>query len=155
MAAESIETDEVIKSLSGKILRYPTRYTIQLSETKHVEIKNGAEFLNHSCEPNACIMVDEKTDCITIRALKPILVESDICFNYNTTEWDMEESFLCQCEKCRTKSERTLVQGAKHLAWENVVDILPHATPIILRKLTQKWGAAVIAEKVRVPGTHH
>jgi len=71
----------------------PTRYTIQVSETEHVEDIGVFKNLNHSCDPS--VHVDTSTlTAHTLRALEP---GDELTFFYPSTEWDMAEPFDCGC----------------------------------------------------------
>lgn len=87
----------------------PSYLTVQLSETEHVELfPEYLECINHSCEPN-CFF---DTTTLQLIALKPIKVADELGFFYPSAEWDMDQSFTCNCG---TKSCVGTVKGAKYL----------------------------------------
>jgi hypothetical protein len=102
-ASEAIMQDSVIFYLKGAISTQPTQYTIQLGHRRHlnfptIRMSNDNldycwQYLNHSCEPNGYINVEE----LTVRALKDIAPEEEITFNYLTTESEMAVPFNCIC----------------------------------------------------------
>ncbi|KAG9407983.1 hypothetical protein AC1031_021220 [Aphanomyces cochlioides] len=72
IAARDIAKDEIIGTTHGTIYSAPTRFTIQMSDTKHVEIFGGMEYANHSCNPNALFIMSETDPVVTLVAIKPI-----------------------------------------------------------------------------------
>lgn len=87
----------------------PSYLTVQLSETEHVELfPEYLECINHSCEPN-CFF---DTSSLQLVALRPISVGDELGFFYPSAEWDMDQSFACNCG---TKNCVGTVKGAKYL----------------------------------------
>lgn len=87
----------------------PSYLTVQLSETEHVELfPEYLECINHSCEPN-CFF---DTSSLQLVALRPIKVGDELGFFYPSAEWDMDQSFECNCG---TKSCVGIIKGAKYL----------------------------------------
>lgn len=100
-----------------------------------MEFHDGPEYTNHSCDPNAVVRINEVTHALSLVALKPIAANEDITFNYNTTEWDMDEKFECSCGNCQGK--RT-IGGAKYLSRNDRLELLPQFTPAILRHVCRQ-----------------
>jgi hypothetical protein len=125
-AVKPITAGEVLFYLSGEIVDQPTKYTIQLDETRHVLTPNGLwKSMNHACEPN--VRIDTATrEMIAIRDLAP---GEELTFNYNTTEWDMAAPFACGCG---AKLCAGTIRGFKHLTNEQRAAILPYASPFIV-----------------------
>ena len=102
-AREAIMQDSVIFYLKGAITGQPTQYTIQLGHRRHLNFPTIRrsnddfdycwQYLNHSCEPNGYMNIDE----LTVRALKDIAPGEEITFNYLTTESEMAVPFNCIC----------------------------------------------------------
>lgn len=93
--------------------------------------KQIRDFLNHSCEPNVRIDFDVM-GCI---AIKPIKKDTEITFNYLTTEYDLEiknEEFACFCG---SKNCFKIIKGFKHLKKNQQRGLKPILTPYLLRKL--------------------
>ncbi|KAH9120439.1 hypothetical protein LEN26_011100 [Aphanomyces euteiches] len=135
IAARDIAKDEIIGTTRGTIYSAPTRFTIQMSDTKHVEIFGGMEYANHSCNPNASFIMSETDPVVTLVAIKSIAKGQDITFDYNTTEWDMDEKFQCRCGDASCRGH---VHGAKHLNDAQVLELLPHFSSSILRSLLKQ-----------------
>ena len=49
--------------------------------------------LNHGCDPNVAIDVSRRV----IVARRAIAAGDQLRFDYNTTEWELAESFVCNC----------------------------------------------------------
>jgi len=95
-----------------RVLKDAGRYTVQLGEGRHIELApDYLQYTNHSCEPN--VVFD--TAGMRIVALRDIERGEEICFFYPSTEWDMDEGFVCQCgcEGCVGE-----VRGAAYLSEE-------------------------------------
>ncbi|MFZ1257703.1 MAG: SET domain-containing protein-lysine N-methyltransferase [Saprospiraceae bacterium] len=92
----------------------PNRYTVQTGENKHIILSPlYLEYVNHSCEPNCFFDTSEfKFIC-----LSDIKRGEEFTFFYPSTEWDMEESFDCQCLSLKCLGE---IKGAKYLTKEMV-----------------------------------
>ena len=85
----------------------PTRYTVQVGRTRHVEVGPFA-FLNHACSPS--VRID--TDRMLVVAARAIAAGDELTFFYPSTEWEMACPFVCRC------GERDcigLVAGARFL----------------------------------------
>jgi hypothetical protein len=95
---------------NGVMLDHPNMYTIQLSETEHVEVDGHTRFLAHSCEPNSRISINGTN--VRLLALRDIAKGELLTFDYCTTEWDMAAKFTCQCG---AKGCRGNVNGFLHL----------------------------------------
>ncbi|KAF0693607.1 Aste57867_15472 [Aphanomyces stellatus] len=132
IAARDIAVNELIGSARGTIYPTPTRFTIQMAHDKHVEVFGGLEYANHSCNPNASFVMSESDPIVKLVAIKPITKGQDITFDYNTTEWDMDEKFNCQCGDAACRGH---VHGAKHLNNADVLKLLPHFSASNLRRL--------------------
>lgn len=113
----------------------PTRFTIQVDATKHLEFAGGLEYVNHSCEPNARLVVSENTPEVAFVATRDIREGEHLSFDYSTSEWDMDEKFDCRCGSAHCRGH---IGGAKYLKDEHVAAALPLFTPPILRLLLDR-----------------
>ena len=119
IAATKISKRENIIALKGTVQFFPTKYSIQVDENKHlIPFLNGPEdenslwkFLNHSCAPNSYFDLSQ----MTLISLNEINTEEDISFNYCTTEYDMSSPFKCLC---KTNSCYGEIKGFRHLPKE-------------------------------------
>ncbi len=94
---------------SSEILQYPNRYTVQISDDKHIILSPlYLEYINHSCDPN-CFF---DTSQFVLKALKDIQAGEEFNFFYPSTEWEMDEAFECQCH---SKKCLGAIRGAKYL----------------------------------------
>ena len=109
---------ELILKMSGVFRFEPTRYSIQIDRFKHLEVEGkdisrqekgyAWRYLNHSCVPNI------KISGLDVVALENIKAGEEIKFNYNSTEWEMAASFVCDCGNCNGK----WIQGFKYLTYK-------------------------------------
>lgn len=83
---------EALFELTGEILDHPTRTSIQIGKTKHVEDSIGIH-VNHNCLANA--KLNRKT--ATFISLRDIKNGEEITFNYNENEDVLANPFICQC----------------------------------------------------------
>lgn len=126
-AVENIVKDEVLVKFVGKIVSNPSGTSIQVGFNKHLE--KPATYFNHSCNANTYINYDD----LTMRSLRPISPGEEITFNYNSTEYDMKESFKCGCgsENCLK-----IIRGFKHLSKEQQKNI-KHLAPYLDKMINQ------------------
>jgi hypothetical protein len=74
-------------------------------------ITNGAEFTQHSCDPNA--FVDHRSDgSVWLVATRAISPKEVVSFDYNTVEWDMSSPFRCLCGSAACQG---LISGMLHV----------------------------------------
>lgn len=101
-AAEALAAGETILTLTGRRVRRPDLYSVQVGPRTHIAAPDGISwnervaeygwrFLNHSCEPNAYLRGVE------LVARSDIAEGAEVTFDYNTTEWDMSHPFACRC----------------------------------------------------------
>lgn len=103
---------EVISDFSSsKILDQPNFLTVQLSENTHILLEPmDLQYINHSCSPNSFF----DTTSMELIALKEIKQGEEFSFFYPSTEWEMDQSFICECkEDCCIRE----IKGAKYLSW--------------------------------------
>jgi SET domain-containing protein len=111
----SIVKGDTILVLKGMITQKPSKYSIQLDPFTHLEVPEGShslhceeypwKFLNHHCQPNAAVDVVQKN----LIALKDIASGAEICFDYNSTEYELAAPFYCECS-----NQKILIQGSKY-----------------------------------------
>jgi hypothetical protein len=113
VASRPIPANTLICKFSyRKRLSAPNRYTVQLSEKEHILLEpTFLQYINHSCKPN--IFFDTlKMELHSIEALNE---GEEVRYFYPATEWEMEESFLCNCGHINCLKE---VKGAAYLTKE-------------------------------------
>jgi SET domain-containing protein len=75
----------------------PTRFSIQVGRDVHLDPISDRESpwgcLNHGCDPNVAIDVERRA----IIARRGIVAGDQLRFDYNTTEWELAEPFVCNC----------------------------------------------------------
>lgn len=103
----------IICSFGAKeTLASPTYLTLQVGQHKHILLTPEVlQYINHSCDPN--VFFD--TTLMQLRAVKDILPGDEFRFFYPSTEWDMDRSFVCNCQSSACLG---IIQGARHLQTE-------------------------------------
>lgn len=87
---ETVLSGTVIYELTGSVLESPTRTSIQIGPNEHIEDDLG-QYVNHSCDPSVKV-VKNKLIC-----LKDINDGDSITFDYNVSETEMSNPFVCHC----------------------------------------------------------
>jgi hypothetical protein len=127
VATESVAANMYLFSLDGELAASPTRYTVQIAESEHIDLPGecGLEevldrffwrFMNHSCEPNTTI---RGRDVISLTPIEPW---QEITFHYATTEYSMAEPFECRCGSQRCEG---LVRGFQYLSQARREELRP------------------------------
>lgn len=117
VADTRIEAGALIIRVDGVVYDAPSQYSLQVGPHEHLCVPAEISpetiresypwlFLNHSCRPNAAF---EGRDLIALEAIE---AGQQIVFDYNTTELDMDEPFVCRCGHC----EGVSVRGFAHLS---------------------------------------
>jgi len=123
--------------IEGEKTRQPTRYSVQIGEHLHIDLRNGYSseeildryfwrFMNHSCEPNTLVRGQE------VIASQDIEPWANVTFNYNTTEYDMAEPFGCHCGSPDCLGT---IKGFKHLTAEERERLRESLSPHLRRLL--------------------
>lgn len=92
--------DEVFQFNAKNIVAKPSYLTVQLEDHKHFSLDpDFLQYMNHSCDPN--MFMD--TDHLRLIALKDIHIGDELTFFYPSTEWEMDQPFICNCgsTKCQ------------------------------------------------------
>ena len=147
VARRPIRVGQVILRVEGCLARRPSRYSLQVGEHAHIAppdaAKDGAApkrplwcYLNHSCAPSACF---EAQDLI---ALRDIARGEEINFDYNTTEYEIAEPFLCGCGTCGG----VWIRGFRHLdvagRFQIAAILSPHLKPGLDMQRPKSAGAS-------------
>ena len=102
---------------------------MQIAEGKHAfGSEETVGYLNHSCEPNAFL----DFTCLCVRALKDIPAGEELTINYAATEYEMHDSFRCDCGS--PACLRT-IRGFKFLTQDQQLKLKPYLGPYLLRLL--------------------
>jgi hypothetical protein len=129
-AVVSIAKDEILIDLNEEeTLSSPTRRSLQIGEAKHaLGSEETVGYLNHSCEPN--VFLD--FNCLCVRALKDIRAGEEVKINYAATEYEMHDSFRCDCG---SPACLRIIRGFKFLTRNEQLRLKPYLAPYLLRKL--------------------
>ncbi len=156
VATRALCAGQLILSSTGVVTRKPTRYSIQIGENSHIDLPTDVtpeisatspadelkamelfvqsgfawRFLNHSCAPCAKF---EGPDLIAVR---DIAAGEAITFNYNATEYELAEPFLCHCGACTGAS----IAGFKHLTRDEQLELAGVLAPYLTRRLDAGRG---------------
>ncbi len=103
---ELINKNEVICFGDSSKIDKPIIYSHQIEENIHLIGPGG---LDHNCQNPNCRIESGTNNFIAIRDLKK---DEFLTFNYLTTEFDMNNSFLCSCGEARCFKN---VKGFKYL----------------------------------------
>jgi len=134
VAVQPIAEGKTIFRLEGEITAKPTRYSVQIGKTLHLDSGSAHamddvfdryywRFMNHACDPSAVIRGGE------VIARRDIAPWEDVTFNYNTTEYDMAEPFVCRCGSVQCEGT---IRGAKHLSPKRRAKLRPMMAPHLL-----------------------
>lgn len=109
-AGRHFNAGEVISSFAaGEIHHTPSYLTLQIDDHKHIMLSpTYLQYINHSCNPNSFF----DTTNLNLVALRDIAINEEFSFFYPSTEWDMDQPFVCNC---RHQDCLGVIRGAKHL----------------------------------------
>ena len=103
-AAQPIQKGTVILSGWGPIISERTQHSIQVSSDEHVLIDGPLQLINHSCEPNCGVAIDNELKSLEIHAMEDIAEGQELYIDYATFEYEIEhfpQRCLCQKPSCR------------------------------------------------------
>ena len=132
-ATKAIKAGEVIRPFSaGSVQQHPTYLTVQTGVNRHITLQpEFLQYINHSCEPN--VFFD--TTSMELICIKSIEVGEELLFFYPSTEWNMTQSFVCNCANANCQQ---LINGASHLSLETLNTY--RLTDFIQRLVKQKFS---------------
>ncbi len=133
VASRNIAAGKIVIHLAGSLVSKPSKYSIQISETTHLEspMESLHNYIDHSCDPTCYI--DWET--LNLVSIKGISEGEKITYNYCTSEWDMVEKFECDC---KTATCLGVVRGAKYLTVQQRKRIVSYVSPFLLENLVLK-----------------
>jgi len=134
-----IKKDSIIFHFEGKLGTdaETNDESLQIDEDLFLEsTTNCDDFLNHSCDPNCYI--DFNT--LNLVALKEIRPGEELCFDYNTTEYDLVNLIRPCPFKCGCGSNHCLgeIKGSCYLSIEQKKKIKKYLAPYLKKKLEQE-----------------
>ena len=146
-ASETIEAAELLLRIEGERTSRPTRYSVQVDKNVHIDVRQGCtpeelieryawRFMNHRCEPNTMI---RGQDVLAVRRILPL---EEVTFNYDSTEYEMAEPFVCHCSSQRCLG---LIRGFKYLPLADRERLRPWLAPHLLRAWESEFALAVAA----------
>lgn len=104
----------------------PNYLTVQIGDDQHIILyPTFIQYINHSCAPN-CFF---DTTAMQLVALTSIEAGAELTFFYPSTEWEMQQPFLCNCGNTSCLRE---IRGAAHLTTTQVAKY--RLTDFIMKK---------------------
>jgi hypothetical protein len=140
VTTEPIAANMYLFSLEGELVGTPTRYTVQIDESTHIDLPDECRFeevldrffwrfMNHSCEPNTIIRGRD------VVSLTPIEPWHEITFHYASTEYTMAEPFECRCGSRHCEGQ---IRGFRYLPQAGRERLRPLLSPYLLSILDGK-----------------
>ncbi len=106
--------DKIADFSAGEFLPAPSFLTVQVGLNKHITlIPPFLQYVNHSCDPN--VFFD--TTKMEVVCMKQIQPGEELRFFYPSTEWEMDQPFVCNCGSSNCLQ---LINGAAHLSDETL-----------------------------------
>jgi len=100
-ASIDFKPNQKICSFSAReVVQTPNYLTVQLDDQRHILLfPEHLQYINHSCAPT--VFFD--TEHMELISLDHLVAGTELTFFYPSTEWDMNQSFVCNCgaEKCQ------------------------------------------------------
>ncbi|MGB3637345.1 MAG: SET domain-containing protein-lysine N-methyltransferase [Rivularia sp. (in: cyanobacteria)] len=121
--------DTVIIGVIEKILDENDSHGSQIKENKYVRHAGLTSKVNHSCNPNCGIKLNQ-TGAHDFVAMRDINVDEEITFDYAMRNYSIDYfSMPCECgsENCRTK-----ITGYKDLPIQRKIDYAGFIAPYLL-----------------------
>ena len=144
VAIDGIPRGQRLFGIEGELSPRPTRYSLQIEIDGHLEpARSGGveryfwQYMNHSCQPNVWIRGLE------VHALRDIQPGEDVTFDYNTTEYEMDAPFRCQCGD---SSCLGMIRGFRYLNHLERQRLLPYLPPHLLRHLDPVISRATVVD---------
>lgn len=139
-ATAAFEPDECISSFhAGETLTEPNYLTVQVDSHRHITLMPDIlQYMNHSCTPNA-FFDTTSMKVISLRHIKP---GDEITFFYPSTEWNMQQPFICNCGAPECLG---WIQGASYLSFQTLRKY--RLTDFIRRRIREE--SLLISESVQ------
>ena len=131
VAAKPFIPGTLIATYGGVRVERPSSHSLQLDKDTHVlaQEENIAQYVNHACEPNAIFIPVPQLLVAHLVAIEYVEAGEHVTFNYNTTEYSMQESFNCKCGAPTCDGE---IRGYAHLPPQRQKDLRPLCVPHLL-----------------------
>lgn len=144
VAARSVGAGAVLAHLDGEVVSRPSRHSVQIGPDAHLDgamddagaegsLRRPWRYLNHSCDPNAAVRGR------TLVALRPIAAGEDVVFDYDTTEFELADPFVCGCASPEC---RRAIRGYKHLGPALRARLAPLTAPYLPAMLEVRAAGA-------------
>jgi len=135
-AGKNFKKGEVIYVFKGEYVKADLTnvscpYALQLDFSLYLIPEGEGKYLNHSCEPNCKLSLQNGQ--LMLIAIKEIKKDEELCYNYNTSEYDMGvDAFKCSCKSINCIG---YIRGFKYLSYQEKIKIkdllLPYLNKLI------------------------
>lgn len=136
LADREFKAGEDIISFANTLVdpEHKSSEAVQVTKDKYLDTEwlVTEAFINHSCNPNAKLDLRLDKPESAYVATKDIAKDEEIAFNYLTTEYDMNEGFVC---KCGSRDCYGVIRGFKYLNQEQQRALRPLLLPYLAEKL--------------------
>ncbi|ORY85443.1 hypothetical protein BCR37DRAFT_377111 [Protomyces lactucae-debilis] len=116
LTEQDFHAGERIVTLEGTTPAKKAYTSVQRGREEHFELNSDFVFMNHSCDPN-CILNVENAEAMFFEARRDIVKGEALGFFYPSTEYDMGQPFACGC---KAKNCVGQISGAKALSLEEL-----------------------------------
>lgn len=132
---EAILPGQIILEAQHPVQISPTRTSIQVAHDAHMD-SYIIGWVNHSCAPNTSVEIASRGGLyrVRLRALQPLCPGDEITFNYLTTEYDLHEPFVCQCQDVGCYGA---IRGFRYLPRAQQIVLRPHLAPYLRQLVDQ------------------
>lgn len=114
---------------------YVQQHSLQVEEDLYLvpdAVDEPADFVNHSCEPNAVL-----SGQITLVARRDIAVDEEICFDYAMSDGGPYDEFECACGAPNCRGRVTGNDWQRPELWERYAG---HFSPYLQRRIERLQG---------------
>jgi len=130
----------------GELINHPTCYSIQFNAKYHAVVPGFKPFesLRHSCNPSCRFVVDPDCPIIELVTLRGVREGEALTVNFNATEWDISEKFVCHCDEVNCVG---VVGGFLYLSCSQRRDLRPLLTSYLTKKAEMLVDVDLVEDK--------
>ena len=143
LARQPIDAGEVLAQWGGQVISRleleqldedtRTKQTVQIDEDSFlltVHTPDPADYINHSCAPNAGLQ-----DFRTIVAIRAVAPGEEICFDYAMCDGSPYDEFTCRCGAPTCRGRVTGNDWQNPVLWERYVG---YFSPYLQRRIERR-----------------
>ncbi|MDH5719135.1 MAG: SET domain-containing protein-lysine N-methyltransferase [Spirochaetia bacterium] len=135
--------DRVMIGVIGRELKENHSHASQIAENKYILHAGLISKINHSCNPNCGIKVND-TEAHDIVARRTIEIDEEITFDYSMRNYEIKffpKKCMCGSDNCRNK-----ITGWKDLSNEKKNEYKGFAAPYLLELDKKRLKTAVLVK---------